>query len=603
MSGPAGLERRRALIIGNDRYPTAPLANASNDARSVAEVLAETGFETMLVENGTLQELERAIARFVERVQENEVALVFYAGHGFQIDGENYLVPIDFKSDDPASAKFSSYPANRLIDSLAARGPKLQVFILDACRNNPFRVSRNVGGGLAMMGAGGKGTFIALATAPGSTASDNPNGSNGLFTSALLKVVRKKALGLTEIFDEVKREVSLASNDAQRPWTNSDFGGKWYFLPPDDYIPEEIDPALSLRILEQARGSQRQGFGEDAARYYDQLLLRERESELGNLAKVEATFLRALYKVRPNMEAAPTPESLESVWNLLPSRAILGMEAASAYLVASDAQKGIGILSRLRGADKDIAFKSTEMLQELAKVFPSAAKALSSSFQALPPDPMVATAHSRFEGMAQKLLAEAALKARPATPEPLPAGVKSSLPPPTIQGWVVRLETIPEDGPRPTEADPTPVVPLAGKPGDITVTLKTVPEGAKITVEDTVSQTCTTPCALKLAPGRHPATLTLASFRTEAKIMMVTKTDTEFNFDLTRKSGQLLIDSVPDKAYIEVDGKIIEEKTPAKLALPPANYLLSYWDGQIRVSQRKITLQDNEIVRLKLLTN
>ena len=78
MSGPAGLERRRALIIGNDRYPTAPLANASNDARSVAEVLAETGFETMLVENGTLQELGRAIARFVERVQENEVALVFY---------------------------------------------------------------------------------------------------------------------------------------------------------------------------------------------------------------------------------------------------------------------------------------------------------------------------------------------------------------------------------------------------------------------------------------------------------------------------------------------------------------------------------------------
>lgn len=84
---------------------------------------------------------------------------------------------------------------------------------------------------------------------------------------------------------------------------------------------------------------------------------------------------------------------------------------------------------------------------------------------------------------------------------------------------------------------------------------------------------------------------------------MVTKTDNEFTYELIRKAGQLLIESVPDKAYTEVDGKIIMEKTPAKLSFPPANYLLSYWDGQIRVSQRKITLLDNEIVRLKLLTN
>ena len=109
----------------------------------------------MLLENAVLEELDRGVKKFLSRIRQNDVALVFYAGHGFQIEGENYIVPVDFSADDISAAKFSSYPANKLLDGITSRDPKLQLIILDACRNNPFAVSRNVGGGLAMMGASG----------------------------------------------------------------------------------------------------------------------------------------------------------------------------------------------------------------------------------------------------------------------------------------------------------------------------------------------------------------------------------------------------------------------------------------------------------------
>jgi len=598
VKGPTALERRRALVIGNDRYPTAALSNATNDARSIADVLIETGFETMLVENATLQDLEQSVGRFVERVQQNDVAVVFYAGHGFQIDGENYLVPIDFKSDDPSAARFTSFPAGRLFDSLAARGPKLQIVILDACRNNPFKVSRSASGGLAMMGTGGKGTFIALSTAPGSTASDNPNGSNGLFTSALLKVIHKKAVGLTEMFDEVKREVSLASNDAQRPWTNTDFGGKWYFRPPDDYVPEEIDPATSFRILEQARVLEGQAFLDDAAKSYDQLDAREKESELGKLARTEATFLRALQKVKPDVETVPAAAALESVWELIPARAALGLEVASAYLVAGDAAKGIQILSRLRGADKDVSFRSTEMLQALSKAYPAALQVLGTKYTELPADPLTMKPHSRFEGMAEKLLAEVAKKRSGADADVLPPGVKTALPPPTIQGLLVRLETIPVEVAQLAAAVTEAAAAKAANA--LAVAFVTVPAGATITIVETPTTTCTSPCSLDLAPGERTVDVAMAGYRGINQKVMVSATAASFNFELVQKSGVVAFETANEQAAIELDGKILVERTPSKLTVPAGDYLLSFWDGKIRIRQQKITILDNETVRLTL---
>lgn len=617
------LERRHALVIGNDRYPSAPLANAANDARAIEQALSELGFETLLAENSSLAELERSIKRFVGRIRENDVALVFYAGHGFQIEGENYIVPIDFSSDDPESAKHSSYSANKLLDSIGARRPKLQLVILDACRNNPFAVSRSLGGGLATMGAAGKGTFIALATAPGKTASDNPNGVNGLFTTALLKVIKRKGVSLTELFDEVKREVSMLSADDQRPWTNSDYAGKWFFLPPDDYIPEEIDPTSSLRLLEEARKSEKNLFYNDAAEMYERLLGREKDSEMGLLAKTQITFLRALVATQGAVDSHSNPlesaAQLKSVWELLPSRGPLGLDAASNFLVSGKVPEAVEILGRLRGADQETAFRATEMLQELARTFPVATDALASPFKALPPDPASSKPKSRFEGMAAKLKAQAVLQQKQSAAEaqalaPV-TGVLSGLPPPTTEGWLLRVETLKPPTPKPSDPSPsiasnpevTPVPepkPAPSKAANLVkVEFQSRPEGAMVNLSQPGIAPCKTSCTVELRPGLQTATLTLPGFRPVIRTWEVSKSQALVAVDLEPLMGTAFISTAPDSALIEVDGKMTQLHTPAKLALPPGDYVVSIWDGNIRVrQQQKFSLKDAETLSIAIKT-
>ncbi len=537
-------ERRHALIIGNDHYPSGPLLNAGNDARSMELALSELGFETLLLENSRLIDLDRSVRRFASRIGRNSVALVFYAGHGFQIDGENYIVPIDFSGDEPEEVKYTSYAANKLLDILASRDPKLLLVVLDACRNNPFSSARGMGGGLASMGAGGKGTFIALATAPGSTASDNPNGSNGLFTTALLKHMKRKGMGLTETFDEVKREVSILSGDAQRPWTNSDFAGRWYFSPPDDYLPEEIDPTTSLRLLEEARRMQGNQFYTEAANLYDRLAAREKDSPLGALAAQEAGYWRAFTENWPAVGSEPEPAELapklKSIWESIPARAQVGLEAANNFLLAGSVAEAAEILGRLRGADQETAFRATEMLQELAKDFPEAATASKARFTTLPADPLGLEPESRFEALAAKLEADRAAKRRSAAENPsalVPlSGVQSNLPPPSIDGWIVRIESMipPEE-------------PVAAGLADST----------EIAVDAEASK-----------PEEPTA---------DAHAEEIEEGDVE--------SGEVFISSVPSEAHIEIDGQLLDLRTPAQVSLAPGDYAISFWEGDIRVKR------------------
>ena len=164
---------RRALVIGNANYAgAAPLQNTINDERAVAATLGDLGFQVQSGENLDGVALDRAIAAFVEGINTDDVALFFYSGHGMELNRENYLIPVDFHARDEAEAKHQSYSASLLLEKLEARKPRLTIIILDACRNNPFRGMRG-GGGLALMEAG-TGVYIAFATAPGRTASDNP---------------------------------------------------------------------------------------------------------------------------------------------------------------------------------------------------------------------------------------------------------------------------------------------------------------------------------------------------------------------------------------------------------------------------------------------
>jgi uncharacterized caspase-like protein len=199
--------QKLALIVGNEAYPKWPLRNPANDARAMDQALKATGFTTEVVLNANLPNMERAIDRFIGRIRNGDVVLFFYAGHGIQVNNENYLVPVDFDAKDEADAKYVSYSASRLQDRIDAAGARLTMIILDACRNNPFRATRAAGGGLATMPSG-KGTLIALATSPGKTADDNPNGTNGLFTSHLVKALGEPGLSLDQVFNRVRERCS-----------------------------------------------------------------------------------------------------------------------------------------------------------------------------------------------------------------------------------------------------------------------------------------------------------------------------------------------------------------------------------------------------------
>lgn len=222
--------RRVALVVGNDAYvaPARPLANAANDARGLASTLRGVGFSVTEAINLRRAQFDQEVNNFVTSLKDGDVALFFYAGHGLQVDGENYLIPIDFAARDGIEAKYQGYSANLIHDRISGRGVRLAIVILDACRNNPYATARRLSEGLAIM-ASGKGSYIAYATGPGQTAADNPVGSNGLFTGALIEALRQPGLGLDAVFARVRDRVAAASGNRQVPWTSSNVVGGFVF--------------------------------------------------------------------------------------------------------------------------------------------------------------------------------------------------------------------------------------------------------------------------------------------------------------------------------------------------------------------------------------
>jgi uncharacterized caspase-like protein len=226
----ASQQRRVALVVGNNAYPQMPLENAVNDARVMEQTLGQLGFEVRKIENSSLIELAKAVDAFVGGLGSGDVGLFFYAGHGIQIEGENYLVPIDFEATDETVAKYKSYAAELVRERMEKAGARLSIIVLDACRNNPFKMSRSASRGLAAMNSG-RGTLIAFATGPGKTASDNPVGKNGLFTHHLVENLKTPGLSLDDVFNRTRAEVDRTSSHEQTPWVVSSVIGDFSFQP------------------------------------------------------------------------------------------------------------------------------------------------------------------------------------------------------------------------------------------------------------------------------------------------------------------------------------------------------------------------------------
>ena len=223
-------QKRLALVIGNGNYATGMLANPENDARAMNNALQLVGFEVMAYENLSQSQLKRAIDDFGIRLKNYQVGLFYYAGHGIQCNGHNYLVPVDAQITFERQIEYDCVPADRILAIMQESGAEVNIMILDACRNNPFERSwsRSASGtGLAFMSAP-KGTLIAYATSPGSIASDG-TGENGLYTSAILQHIETPDITILQMFQQIRNTVAQQSNNQQIPWESTSLTGDFYF--------------------------------------------------------------------------------------------------------------------------------------------------------------------------------------------------------------------------------------------------------------------------------------------------------------------------------------------------------------------------------------
>ena len=222
---------RIALVIGNAAYSEMPLDNPVNDALSMKSVLEKTGFEVVIATDASLVQMQNALLDFTARLNSQSTALVFYAGHGVQANGKNYLLPVDAELENQSQLKFQSLELTDMLEELDASDARIKLVILDACRNNPFERSlRGSGRGLAAVDAA-RGSLIAYATSPGATASDG-DGDNGLYTSELLKAIEAPGLKVEEVFKQVRIQVSEKSRGQQVPWESSSLTGDVIFTGP-----------------------------------------------------------------------------------------------------------------------------------------------------------------------------------------------------------------------------------------------------------------------------------------------------------------------------------------------------------------------------------
>lgn len=224
----AATDRRIALVIGNGAYKSAPLRNPVNDAGDIADALGKLGFSVSLKTDADQRSMERAIREFGKQLRTGGVGLFYYAGHGIQVKGRNYLIPIGAAIESESDVKYESVDAGRVLGKMEDAGNSLNVIILDACRNNPFgRSFRSSDKGLAKMDAP-TGSILAYATSPGSVAADG-QGRNGLYTSALLKHMMTPGLTIERMFKQIRIEVVGASGKKQVPWEASSLMGDFYF--------------------------------------------------------------------------------------------------------------------------------------------------------------------------------------------------------------------------------------------------------------------------------------------------------------------------------------------------------------------------------------
>lgn len=227
-----GPEQRVALVIGNANYKNAPqLANPDDDAQSMAQFLNSAGFEVVSATDLTQNDMLRVVQDFSAKVASrgpNTVAMVYYAGHGVQLAGENYLVPVDAKVSSPTELVNNSVRLVDVMSTLETIPSRMRIVILDACRNNPFPEVNDAGRGLAIVDAP-NGSIVGYSTAPGAEALDG-TGGHSPYTQAFLNVAREPNVPIEQLFKRVRLQVNQTTSGAQIPWESSSLTSDFTFF-------------------------------------------------------------------------------------------------------------------------------------------------------------------------------------------------------------------------------------------------------------------------------------------------------------------------------------------------------------------------------------
>jgi uncharacterized caspase-like protein len=230
----AATPQRVALVVGNNNYPSAPLLNPVNDARAMAAALQVAGFTVILRLDATQPVLNAAVRDFGNRIKEGgagSAGLFYFAGHGMQIKGRNFLIPVGANIEHEDEVAYQALDAQSVLDKMESAGNGINLMILDACRNNPFaRSFRSSAVGLAQMEQP-VGTLVAYATAPGSVASDGQGLANGLYTTHLLQAMKQPGVKVEEVLKQVRGAVRRDSAGRQVPMEWNSLEGDFYFFP------------------------------------------------------------------------------------------------------------------------------------------------------------------------------------------------------------------------------------------------------------------------------------------------------------------------------------------------------------------------------------
>jgi hypothetical protein len=224
--------KRTALVIGNSEYQIGSLRNPANDAQDMAGTLGTLGFDVTLKLNAGQEQMEQAISEFGRQLYQGGVGLFYYAGHGVQVGGENYLIPVNATIESESDVRYKAVNIGQVLGKMGEARNGLNIVILDACRDNPFAKSfRSSSRGLAVVNSASvKGTLVAYATSPGNVASDGDD-RNGLYTKHLLQHISAPGIPVEQVFKRVLQGVERDTNGKQSPWTSSSFSGDFSFHP------------------------------------------------------------------------------------------------------------------------------------------------------------------------------------------------------------------------------------------------------------------------------------------------------------------------------------------------------------------------------------